>query len=47
MDFEFDLKEVVDCFNIGSNDVTEFGVVVYECKHCDYLFFEDSYVEFN
>ena len=47
VDFEMDAKKVVDYFNKGRNDISEFGAGMDECtKNCiDY--FENSKVEFS
>jgi ribonuclease HI len=47
VDFELDAKKVVDYFNNGSNDITEFGVIVEECRRSCNLHFENSKVEFT
>jgi len=45
VDFKMDAKKVVDYFNKGSNDVSEFGVIVDECRRCCNVYFENSKVE--
>lgn len=47
VDFELDAKKVVDYFHKGSNDVSEFGAILEECKRCCNLYFENSKVEFS
>jgi hypothetical protein len=47
MDFELDTKKVVEYFNKGSNDITEFGAIVEECRRICNLHFENSRVEFT
>jgi len=47
VDFELDVKKVVDYFNKGSNDIYEFGAIVEECRRSCNLYFENSKVEFN
>jgi len=42
-----DAKLVVDYFNKGSNNVSEFGAILEECKRCRNVYFENSTVEFN
>jgi len=44
-EFGLDLKEVVDYFKQGNNDITEFGRNVYGCKQNCNLFFQNSHVE--
>jgi len=39
-----DAKLVVDYFNKGSNNVSEFGAILEECKRCRYVYFENSKV---
>jgi hypothetical protein len=34
MDFELDAKKVVDYYNRGSNDISEFGAINDECRRC-------------
>lgn len=34
MDFGLDAKEVVDYYNRGSNDISEFGAIIDECMRC-------------
>jgi len=47
VDFEMDAKKVVDYFNEGSNNVSEFGAILDECKRCLNVYFKNSKVEFN
>jgi ribonuclease HI len=47
VDFALDSKIVVDYFNKGGNDMTEFGDVLKECKSRFNLYFQNSSVEFN
>ncbi|XP_024628786.1 uncharacterized protein [Medicago truncatula] len=47
VDFELDAKKVVDYFNRGNNDITEFGAIVEECRRSCNLYFENSKVEFS
>jgi len=47
VDFELDVKRVVDCFNKGKNVVMVFGTIVDECKRCCQVNFENSQVEFS
>jgi len=47
VDFELDVKKVVDYFHRGSNDVSEFGAILEECKRCRKLYFENSKVGFS
>lgn len=47
VDFEMNAEKVVDFFNKGSNDVSEFGSILEECKRCRNAFFENSKVEFS
>jgi len=47
VDFETDAKKVVDYFNKGSNDVSEFGAILDECKRCRNGYFKNSKVEFS
>ena len=44
---EIDAKKVVDYFNKGNNDVSEFEVIVDECRRCCRVYFENSKVEFS
>ena len=47
VDFELDAKKVLDYFNKGGNDISEFGVIMDECrKNCNDCF-ENSKVEFS
>ncbi|XP_039691241.1 uncharacterized protein [Medicago truncatula] len=47
VDFELDAKKVVDYFNKGGNDISEFGAIMDECrKNCNDCF-ENSKVEFS
>jgi len=39
LDFEVDLKKVVDYFKRGSIDITEFEAIMEVCKHYYNLFF--------
>lgn len=43
----FYAEKVVDFFNKGSNDVSEFGSILEGCKRCRNAFFENSKVEFS
>ncbi|CAJ2637916.1 unnamed protein product [Trifolium pratense] len=47
VDFALDSKLVVDYFNKGGCDITEFGDIIGECKRYFSLFFTNSLVEFN
>jgi len=47
VDFELDAKKVVDYFNEGSNDISEFGAIVEECRRNFVTYFENSKVEFS
>ena len=47
VDFELDAKKVVDYYNRGRNDISEFGAIVDECKRRCCVYFEKSKVEFN
>ncbi|XP_024640669.1 uncharacterized protein [Medicago truncatula] len=47
VDFEMDAKLVVDYFNKGSNNVSEFGAILEDCKRCRNVYFENSKVEFK
>ncbi|AES74135.1 hypothetical protein MTR_3g116210 [Medicago truncatula] len=39
VDFEFDTKKVVDYFNKGNNDISEFGAIMDKCrKNCNDFF---------
>jgi len=44
VDFELDAKKVVDYFNRGRNDISEFGAIVDECKRRCSVYFEISKV---
>jgi hypothetical protein len=47
LDFEMGAKLVVDYFNKGSNNVSEFGAILEECKRWRNVYFENSKVEFS
>jgi len=47
VDFELDANKVVDYFNKGSNDISEFGAIVEECWRSCVTYFENSKVEFS
>ncbi|RHN43816.1 hypothetical protein MtrunA17_Chr8g0391961 [Medicago truncatula] len=47
VDFEMDAKKVVDYFNKGRNDISEFGAVMDECRKNSIDYFENSKVEFS
>lgn len=47
VDFELDAKKVVDNYNKGKNDISEFGELLDECMRCFNLLFENSKVEFS
>jgi hypothetical protein len=47
VDFELDAKKVVDYFNGGRNDVSEFGAIVDDCRTKCNVYFENSKVEFS
>jgi len=47
VDFELDAKKVVDYFNRGSNDVSEFGAIMDACRRIHNSYFENSKVEFR
>jgi len=42
-----DAKLLVDYFNKGSNNVSEFGAILKDCKRCCNVYFKNSKVEFN
>jgi len=44
-EFGLDLKEVVNYFKQGNNDITGFGRIVYGFKQNCNLFFQNSHVE--
>ena len=43
IDFELDAKKVVDSFSSAHQDVTEFGMIIHNCK----TIFEQYYVNFS
>lgn len=47
VDFELDMKIVVDYFNNGNNNITKFGTILHECKRCCNLFFTNFHVEIS
>jgi hypothetical protein len=47
VDFVLDLKNMIDYFNNGSNNIIDFGYVLSEFKRYCNLYFENSYVEFS
>jgi len=47
VDFEMDAKKVVDYFNKGRNDISEFGAIMDECRKNCIDYFENSKVEFS
>lgn len=47
VDFEPDAKRVVDYYNKGKDDVSEFGTIIEECKRCCQTYLENSNVEFS
>jgi len=44
--FELDAKRVVDYYNKGKDDVSEFGTII-ECKRCCQVYYKNSQFEFN
>jgi ribonuclease HI len=46
VDFELDAKRVVDYFNNGNNDISEFGAIIDDCRQRCISYFENSKVEF-
>lgn len=46
VDFELEAKRVVDHFNIGNNDISEFGVIIDDCRKRCNSYFRNSKVEF-
>lgn len=44
--FEFDAKKAVDSFSSSYQDVTEFGVIIHNCKIIFEQYYVDSSVEF-
>ena len=47
MNFELDVKKVVDYFHRGSNDVSRFSAILEESKRCLNLYFEYFQVKFS
>jgi len=47
VDFELDVKKVVDYFSGGRNDLFEFGAIVDDCRRKCNVYFENSNVEFS
>jgi len=47
VDFELDAKKVVDYYNGGHNNISEFGAIIDKCKRCCFSCFENSKVEFR
>lgn len=47
VDFELDANKVVGYFYKDCDNVSEIGVVVFECQRCRNLFFENSNFDFN
>jgi len=47
VDFEMDVKRVVDYYIKGSNDISEFGAIIDDCRRRCCIWFENSKVEFN
>ena len=46
IDFELDAKKVVDSFSSSSQDVTEFGMIIHNCKTIFEQYYVNSSVEF-
>lgn len=48
VNFEFDVKNVVDYFNKGSNDLSKYGAIIDKCRRsCNNSHFENFKVEFS
>lgn len=46
IDFEHDAKKVVDSFSFAHQDVTEFGMIIHNCKTIFEQYYVNSSVEF-
>jgi len=46
IDFELDAKKVVDSFSSAHQDVTEFGMIIHNCKTIFEQYYVNSSIEF-